>query len=302
MGDLNRAIRKLNEIWIRLKESLAWAKTFREEVSAELYRRANPTLMESLQDYYEKRDKVADTYQYGSRKAHLTNLKEFAEAVNYLTVNQIATVEQLNQKVEELQTVAGGIRSEIKSRRGEIAGYRELMDYDQKMKKLQPVMDKYHKIFFKGSKQKYYSEHKKQIDLYRMCERRLKPYRDAEGKLPVAQWKKEQEKLEALNRDADIDLTPYDEELKMVRKVQKCIDVMLNEKRQMQSGNTGRSEKEDPSVQHLVSSQATAYSLKPMEERTSVLEKLNKNKEIKRKEEEERKASKKKIKRNDMSL
>ena len=176
------------------------------------------------------------------------------------------------------------------------------MDYDQKMKKLQPVMDKYHKIFFKGSKQKYYSEHKKQIDLYRMCERRLKPYRDAEGKLPVAQWKKEQEKLEALNRDADIDLTPYDEELKMVRKVQKCIDVMLNEKRQMQSGNTGRSEKEDPSVQHPVSSQATAYSLKPMEERTSVLEKLNKNKEIKRKEEEERKASKKKIKRNDMSL
>ena len=136
VGDLNRAIRKLNEIWIRLKESLAWAKTFREEVSAELYRRANPTLMESLQDYYEKRDKVADTYQYGSRKAHLTNLKEFAEAVNYLTVNQIATVEQLNQKVEELQTVAGGIRSEIKSRRGEIAGYRELMDYDQKMKKL----------------------------------------------------------------------------------------------------------------------------------------------------------------------
>ena len=118
----------------------------------------------------------------------------------------------------------------------------------------------------------------------------------------MAQWKKEQEKLEALNRDSNIDLTPYDEELKMVRKVQKCIDVMLNEKRQMQSGNTGRSEKEDPSVQHLVSSQATAYSLKPMEERTSVLEKLNKNKEIKRKEEEERKASKKKIKRNDMSL
>ena len=124
VGDLNRAIRKLNEIWIRLKESLAWAKTFREEVSAELYRRENPTLMESLQDYYEKRDKVADTYQYGSRKAHLTNLKEFAEAVNYLTVNQIATVEQLNQKVEELQTVADGIRSEIKVRRGEIAGYR----------------------------------------------------------------------------------------------------------------------------------------------------------------------------------
>ncbi|MCR1919641.1 hypothetical protein NSA48_11475 [Frisingicoccus caecimuris] len=88
----------------------------------------------------------------------------------------------------------------------------------------------------------------------------------------------------------------------MVRKVQKCIDVILNEKRQMQSGNTGRSEKEDPSAQHPVSSQAKGYSQKPMAERTPVLEKLNKNKEIKRKEEQERKASKQKIKRNDMSL
>ena len=77
---------------------------------------------------------------------------------------------------------------------------------------------------------------------------------------------------------------------------------MLNEKSQMQSGNTGRSEKEDSCVQHPVSSQAKGYSPKPMSERTSVLEKLNKIKEIKRREEEERKASKKKIKRNDMSL
>ena len=302
VGDLNRAIRKLNEIWIQLKESLAWAKTFREEVSGELYRRANPTLMESLQDYYEKRDKVAATYQYGSRKAHLTNLKEFAEAVNYLTVNQITTVEQLNQKLEDLQTITDGIRSEIRFRRGEIVGYQELMDYDQKMKKIQPVMDKYNKIFFKSSKQKYYSEHKKKIDLYRMCERRLKPYRDAEGKLPVAQWKKEQKKLENKNQEANIDLTPYDEELKMVRKVQKCVDIMLNEKNRHQSGDNGRTEKENLSERHPVSSQTKEYSPKPMEERTSVLAKLNQNKEAKRKAEEERKAAKKKITRNDMSL
>ena len=94
VGDLNRAIRKLNKIWIQLKESLAWAKTFREEVSGELYRREPPTLMESLQDYYEKRDKVADTYQYGCRKAHLTNLKEFAEAVNYRKSSNMSTGKQ----------------------------------------------------------------------------------------------------------------------------------------------------------------------------------------------------------------
>ena len=113
VGDLNRAIRKLNKIWIQLKESLAWAKTFREEVSGELYRREPPTLMESLQDYYEKRDKVADTYQYGSRKAHLTNLKEFAEAVNYRKSSNMSTGKQKPQHLRRLPRHADDINRDF---------------------------------------------------------------------------------------------------------------------------------------------------------------------------------------------
>ena len=280
VGDLNRAIRRLNEIWIQIKESLAWAVTFRQEVSEELYRRNNPTIIDSLLDYYDKRDKVADTYLYGNKKAHLTNLKEFSEAVNYLTENQITTVEGLNAKMEELQTVADGIRAEIKSRRTQISQCRELLDYDRKMKKMQPVMDKYNKIFFKSMKQKYYAEHKKEIDLYRMCERRLKPYRNDKGKLPLSEWKEKQTELSKINQISDSDLTPYAEELKMVKKVRKCIDIMLDDKVQDSADGTGRAEKEKPSI----------------------LQKLNRNKETIRKAEEEKTAAKNKIKRSDISL
>lgn len=302
VGDLNRAIRRLNEIWVQIKESLAWAVTFREEVSAELYRRKNPTIIDSLLDYYDKRDKVADTYLYGSKKAHLTNLKEFSEAVNYLTVNQITTVEGLNEKLEELQTVADGIRAEMKSRRAQIAQYGEFLDYDRKMKKTQPVMDKYNKIFFKGTKQKYYVEHKKEIDLYRMCERRLKPYRDQDGKLPLSKWKKEQTELSRLNQISDDDLTPYVEELKMVKKVRKCIDIMLDDKMQHPADNTGRAEKEMQTANHPVSSNNRSGLSKSMEERPSILDKLNWNKETIRKAEEEKRTAKKNTKRNEISL
>jgi len=135
VGDLNREIRSLNRIWIQIKEALHWAKTFREEVSAEIYRRKNPTIIDSLRDYYDRRNSVADTYRYGRGKAHLTNLKEFSEVISYLTAKQITTIEELNGKIEELHIIVDGLRAETKSQRAEISQYRELTRNSFPMKK-----------------------------------------------------------------------------------------------------------------------------------------------------------------------
>jgi len=54
IGELNRAIRQFNQMFISLKESIQWMKTAYEEMKSELDRRQNPTLLESLQDYYDK--------------------------------------------------------------------------------------------------------------------------------------------------------------------------------------------------------------------------------------------------------
>ena len=50
IGELNRAIRQFNQMFISLKESIQWMKTAYEEMKAELDRRQKPTLLESLQD------------------------------------------------------------------------------------------------------------------------------------------------------------------------------------------------------------------------------------------------------------
>ena len=55
IGELNRAIRQFNQMFISLKESIQWMKTAYEEMKAELDRRQNPTLLESLQDYSDKK-------------------------------------------------------------------------------------------------------------------------------------------------------------------------------------------------------------------------------------------------------
>ena len=46
IGELNRAIRQFNQMFISLKESIQWMKTAYEEMKAELDRRQNPTLLE----------------------------------------------------------------------------------------------------------------------------------------------------------------------------------------------------------------------------------------------------------------
>ena len=44
IGELNRAIRQFNQMFISLKESIQWMKTAYEEMKSELDRRQNPTL------------------------------------------------------------------------------------------------------------------------------------------------------------------------------------------------------------------------------------------------------------------
>ena len=68
IGELNRAIRQFNQMFISLKESIQWMKTAYEEMKAELDRRQNPTLLESLQDYYDKKTQGRPSLPISMRK------------------------------------------------------------------------------------------------------------------------------------------------------------------------------------------------------------------------------------------
>ena len=86
IGELNRAIRQFNQMFISLKESIQWMKTAYEEMKVELDRRQNPTLLESLQDYYDKktqgRPPLPNFYAEMKRKGkNLSNLQEFAKSI-----------------------------------------------------------------------------------------------------------------------------------------------------------------------------------------------------------------------------
>lgn len=100
IGELNRAIRQFNQMFISLKESIQWMKTAYEEMKDELDRRQNPTLLESLQDYYDKKTQgrplLPNFYAEMKRRGkNLSNLQEFAKSINYLQTYKIETMEDI---------------------------------------------------------------------------------------------------------------------------------------------------------------------------------------------------------------
>ena len=51
----------------------------------------------------------------------------------------------------------------------------------------QPLIDEYNHFYFQKRREKYYQQHKKEINYYRKCERELKQHLDQNGKVPNCQ-------------------------------------------------------------------------------------------------------------------
>ena len=219
IGELNRAIRQFNQMFISLKESIQWMKTAYEEMKMELDRRQqNPTLLESLQDYYDKKTqnspKLSNFYAEMERRGKkISNLQEFAKSINYLQVHNIETMDDLQTRIQELNGIISASKAEISEKREQLKNLEDLEKKMQVLKQNQPLIDEYNHFFFQKRREKFYTEHKKAINYYRKCERELKPYRDKKGRLPESRWKKEKEDLRIMIEELKADNQPYQDEL-----------------------------------------------------------------------------------------
>ena len=247
IGELNRAIRQFNQIFISLKESIQWMKTAYEEMKAELDRRQNPTLLKSLKDYYDKktqgRPPLPNFYAEMKRRGkNLSNLQEFAKSINYLQNHKIETMEDLQERIDELNGVVSVSKKEISEKREQLKKLENLQKMAEVIKANQPLIDEYNHFFFPKKREKYYQQHKKEINYYHKCERELKQHLDKNGKVPTARWKREKEELRSVIEELKADNQPYQDELAFVKKVQSCADIARRDREMAETDTSGRSE------------------------------------------------------------
>lgn len=90
---------------------------------------------------------------------------------------------------------------------------------DGRSNKDKPAIDRRVQPFlFPEKREKYYQQHKKEINYYRKCERELKQHLDKNGKVPTARWKREKEELRSVIEELKADNQPYQDELVFVKR------------------------------------------------------------------------------------
>ena len=211
---------------------------------ADLY---DPLTMPSLQDYYDKKTQgrlpLPNFYAEMKRRGkNLSNLQEFAKSINYLQTHQIETMDDLKERIDELNGVVSVSKKEISEKRDQLKKLENLQKMAEVIKINQPLIDEYNRFYFQKRREKYYQQHKKEINYYRKCERELKQHLDKNGKVPTARWKREKEELRTAIEELKADKQPYQDELAFVKKVQTCADIARRDREMAEADTSGRSE------------------------------------------------------------
>lgn len=230
-GTWNRWVSKTNDMIQRILSAIREISEWMKEVRDEIKRLEDPTVSDMVMRYHSHRDEVANTYDHGVQNAKKTNMKQMNKACNYLMANKITTPEELEVLLEKKEKSLAGKDKDIEDLKKKAVDYRDLITALENYEKYKPVFDQSQKIHFKGKKEQFKQEHRKELNQYHKAKRRLEPYL-VEGSMDAARevWK---EKIEAIKVDIttmsnDDELTALKDELEILKYIKDSIDYCIN--------------------------------------------------------------------------
>ena len=144
--------------------------------------------------------------------------------------NNITTPEELEALLAKKEESLIGKDKDIEDLKQKVTDYRELITALENYEKYKPVFDQSQKIHFKGKKEQFQKEHRKELNQYHKAKRKLEPYL-VEGSMDAARtvW---EEKIEAIEADIttmsnDTELTALKDELKILKYIKDSIDYCI---------------------------------------------------------------------------
>lgn len=205
-GNLNRWIRKANEMLRELKGKVIGLIDWATEVKSEITKPQAPTLADYLALYYDKRN----TGAY-SNKAKSNNLKDYAATVNFLSGLGLSTLNSFETYLDAKNAEIDALTSAMKGNDTRKAELKELLRMAGIYKESKPIHDELNSIKFKKKREAFAASHDSELRQFYMSQRKLKPYFNEKGQLPISHWKTELAKLETKN------CTAYEEQYKPMR-------------------------------------------------------------------------------------
>ena len=227
----NRWIKKTFNTICSLIEKIRILAEWIKEVKAELQKEKEPYIGEIISEYWTHRDKVADTFERGRKKAKASNFKLITEMYSFAegkNLKMICDVEELiKTRNDELKDLKAGIQAD----RDEIARQRKNIGLIDEYEKYKPVYDAGQRIFFGSRKKAYQEAHRTELGRFYKARRLLKEMGKDESGLGVtrAYWSSIIDTLETRISETTekINDSPAGRDIKMLYKLKDAIDHYL---------------------------------------------------------------------------
>ena len=225
IGNLNREIRAANRLMKSIRQLIQNLKGWitelgekRKELLAQKAAEEATLLPNLLMKYMEiRKEERKDWTRAGQNRGTSQDLKAVSEALSYLRQKGLSTVEDLEAFLESSGKSAADYRNQMKPKEARSKVIDGILASRTDCKECKPVYEKYQKIFFKKTKEKFKQEHS-EVARYEKAATHLAKHPDDKDSTQK-ELQEEQEKLLSEIAELKVALTEVQEDLKKLRDI-----------------------------------------------------------------------------------
>ncbi len=225
IGNLNREIRAANRLMKSIRQLIhnlkGWIAELgekRKELLAQKAAEEATLLPNLLMKYMEiRKEERKDWTRAGQNRGTSQDLKAVSEALSYLRQKGLSTVEDLEAFLESSGKSAADYRNQMKPKEARSKVIDGILASRTDCKECKPVYEKYQKIFFKKTKEKFKQEHP-EVARYEKSTAYLAKHPDDKDSTQK-ELQEEQETLLSEIAELKVPLTEVQEDLKKLRDI-----------------------------------------------------------------------------------
>ena len=132
-----------------------------------------PSVGMQVMEYYNHRNRVANSYEYGSQKAKHGNLQNHARVQGYIEERKLVTLDDVDRQAAAVEAALKNIDALLKPLNEKHALLKKYDGYFRDYLKYLPVYEESKRIFFKSKKEAYKEEHGRELKLFHRAKREL---------------------------------------------------------------------------------------------------------------------------------
>ena len=180
LGDQNREIGRVNSLITTLQKTVKalseWIDSLKTALSQQevIENPGDHPLSEVLMTYLDVRKQERESWAHRAQtKASIRDLEGILNAVSFLQSRDVNTVNALGERLNAIGEQLHDMRRTVRVNGNRIRDIDAILKADETIRRFAPVIEEYNKVFFKGSKEKFATAHKDEIEAVRKARRLL---------------------------------------------------------------------------------------------------------------------------------